>query len=105
MSGRAHDPPELLAASLREGEHWSLDKRLNVTHLVATVGIMVALFTWAGKIDTRTSLVEQAQYQAQANQRITDTRQDENRREMFLAIKTEMRDINHKLDRIIEAKR
>ncbi len=102
---RADDPPELIAATLRENDHWSLDKRLNVGHLVATAGICVAVFMWGGKIDTRISLIEQYQSQSQSNQRITDIRQDDDMRAAVLGVKQEMRDINNKLDRLIEGKR
>ncbi len=104
---RADDPPETLAPALRDRdrEHWTLDKRLNVSHLVATAGICVAVFMWGGKIDTRISLIEQFQAQSQANQRITDIRQDDDMRSALLSVKQEMRDVNNKLDRLIEAKR
>jgi hypothetical protein len=84
---------------------WHLDKRLNVSHLVATATLIAGLFMWSGKIDTRIALVEQSQSQAQTAQRLIDVRQDDDMRAAVLSVKSEMRDINSKLDRLIEGKR
>lgn len=39
-------------------DNWHLDKTLNVSHILATLTIASGIFLWAGKTDTRISLVE-----------------------------------------------
>lgn len=70
---------------------WHLDKRLNVGHIISTVLLAVAAFTYINKFDQRLSILEattqaRAEYQEQTNR----------------ALNNELRGINQKLDRLIE---
>lgn len=72
---------------LREDGGWHLDKRLNVSHLITTLLLVVATFTYANGIDKRISILEESKrYQEATNAQVTQ----------------ELRSINAKLDRLIE---
>jgi len=38
--------------------HWSLDKRINLSHLMTTVMIVLGLFQWGNKMDARVTTLE-----------------------------------------------
>jgi hypothetical protein len=38
--------------------HWSVDRRINLSHLVTTFMIVVGLFQWGNKMDVRVSTLE-----------------------------------------------
>lgn len=92
MSGRDYGGPE------RRDGHWHLDKRLNVSHLLTTVVLTVGIFSWAGTMDKRVALLE-AQIRTQTE---LDQRQDRDRLALGNEIKDQLRQLNNKLDRIIE---
>jgi hypothetical protein len=37
---------------------WHLDKNISISHMFATISIVVGLFLWASKMDTRITVVE-----------------------------------------------
>lgn len=41
-------------------EQWHLDKRLNISHIVATITIVGGLFIWGSKLEERISLIERS---------------------------------------------
>ena len=48
---------------------WHLDKKVNLSHIVATLTLAAAIFTWGSKIEQRIALVEaSATRQAQVDQ-------------------------------------
>lgn len=78
---------------------WHLDKTISVGHLVSTVIIAVSVFSWAVTLDKR---VEQNSLSIThlKEQQVTDRKQVQ---EMRAEIKQDLRDINAKLDRLIES--
>lgn len=80
-------------------KEWHLDKTVSVGHLISTLVIGISVFSWALTLDKR---VEQNSTQIQLlkeQQRIEAARVDALR----IEIRSDLRDINHKLDRIIES--
>ncbi len=77
---------------------WHLDKTISVGHLVSTVIIAVSVLSWAVTLDKR---VEQNSLNIAhlKEQLAKDQRQVQ---ELRLEIKQDLRDINAKLDRLIE---
>ncbi|MBU6955751.1 hypothetical protein [Hahella sp. HN01] len=78
--------------------HWHLDKTISVGHLISTLVIAISVITWAGSIDRRVEQNALAvkylnEEQVQQRQRIDAVRNE---------IKTDLRAINDKLDRLIE---
>lgn len=86
----------------RDQRRWHLDKRLNVGHLLTTLSIATAVFVWAGKIDTRVSLVEQANNTWLAVQRERDGQQDDQLRRFAAETLEQVHAINAKMDRLVE---
>lgn len=78
---------------------WHLDKTISVGHLVSTVIIAVSVFSWAVTLDKR---VEQNSLNIEhlKEQQVNDRKQVQ---EMRVEIKQDLRDINAKLDRLIES--
>lgn len=37
---------------------WHLDKRINIGHLLTTVGLVVGVMVWGSKMESRTAVVE-----------------------------------------------
>tara|TARA_R110000822_G_scaffold27674_9_gene82377 strand:- start:936 stop:1187 length:252 start_codon:yes stop_codon:yes gene_type:complete len=67
--------------------HWHLDKRLSISHLMTTLMIAAAAFAYASGIETRLTALEVGQgYQHETNVRLNDS----------------LAAINGKLDRLIE---
>lgn len=78
---------------------WHLDKTISVGHLVSTVVIAVSVFSWAMTLDKRVeqnalAIIHLKEQQATEQKRIEQLRSE---------IKQDLRDINHKLDRLIES--
>lgn len=71
-------------------QHWSVDKRVNLSHLVATISMAVALFVWGNKIDQRVTTLE-----ANIQNNMTNMQGLNNR----------LNRIEDKLDRLIENSR
>jgi Flp pilus assembly protein TadB len=48
---------------------WHLDKKVNISHIIATLMLAAAIFTWGSKIEQRIALVEASSTrQAQVDQ-------------------------------------
>lgn len=78
---------------------WHLDKTISVGHLVSTLVIAISVFSWAVTLDKRVeqnsiAIVHLKEQQANEQKRLQELRQE---------IKQDLRDINHKLDRLIES--
>ncbi|WP_434359893.1 hypothetical protein NF212_06460 [Parasalinivibrio latis] len=80
---------------------WHIDKTISVGHLISTVIIAISVFSWASAVDRR---VEQnAQAIAFVREQI---KQERVRTDNALGdLKTNLRDINNKLDRLIEQRK
>lgn len=72
---------------LEERRTWHLDKRLNVGHILTTITIAVGVFVWASKMDSRITVLEV---------------QQQNTAQTGIEIKSQLQELNRKLDRIIE---
>lgn len=89
-----------------ERQHWALDLKVNVGHILATLGLAAGLFTWGSAIDRRLAVLEEkASMQASI-----DTKQDSASQAATLLLradlagmKAEISETNRKLDRLIES--
>lgn len=84
---------------LEQKANWHLDKTISVGHLVSTLVIAVSVFSWAMALDKRVeqnslAISHLKEQQATEQKRIQELRQE---------IKQDLRDINSKLDRLIES--
>lgn len=77
---------------------WQLDRKVGVGHLVSTAILAVSAVTWAAGVDKR---IDQ---NAMANQYTQEKQQEQKQKVESLRqeIKTDLRAINSKLDRLIE---
>ncbi|MDX1538839.1 hypothetical protein [Arsukibacterium sp.] len=78
---------------------WHLDKTISVGHLVSTLIIAVSVFGWAVTLDKRVEQNALAIIHLKEQQHAEQKRVEQLRSE----IKQDLRDINHKLDRLIES--
>lgn len=86
----------------KESEGWHVDKRVSVSHLLATATLAAGLVQWGTAIDSRVALLEtrlQAESVAQAK---TDESQDRQREAAVQAVASRLDRIEDKLDRLIE---
>ena len=82
-----------------ERRHWHLEKSVSVSHIIATLSMLAALIFWATgqeKLISENKLsIEYLKHtDEQINQRIETLRSE---------LRDDLRDINSKLDRIIES--
>ena len=70
-----------------DAQHWSFDKRINLSHIFTTAAMLISLFVWGNKMDQRVTTLE-------ANL--------ENYRTSMSALDTRLNRIEDKLDRLIE---
>jgi len=99
-----------------ERRNWHLDKTISIGHLLSTIIIAGSVFAWASAVDRRVDKNTQSinylkQQQIQESERLSKIRAESqemvNRIEKRLdlsrsELKTDLRDINSKLDRLIE---
>lgn len=85
------DSKEEYGGPERRHEHWHLRKEINVGHMISTIMLMVAAFTWSSNIDKRVTVLETRQEQ-----------QSQQTTEMRAELRTELRTLNDKLDKLIE---
>lgn len=85
--------------------HWSVDTRLNIAHLFATISMAAALFGYANAIDQRITRLEERS----VAQRERDAQQDSQAaaalhllRTELAEMRAEMREANRALQRYIE---
>lgn len=82
----------------RASANWHLEKSVSISHLISTAAIILAVLTFASKMDTRVAILEQAEnYQNR-----TDMAQDADRARLASQVNSQLVIINAKLDRIIE---
>lgn len=84
----------------RSGGKWHLEKSISVTHIFTTITAVVSLVIFGSHVDTRLSILERESiYKTQVDQRqqsdIDNDRHD---------VKSDLKNINDKLDRLIEGK-
>lgn len=87
---------------------WHLDKRVNVGHMLTTLALAVALFTWASGMERRDAIVEERlQAQRERLEQFDKSRQNELTmlRGELEGIRGQLAETNRKLDRLVEAGR
>ena len=82
----------------REHKHWHLEKSVSISHLISTILIIISVITFASKMDTRVTVLEQIV----TVQHTIDDKQDQERIRIADELKENLRNINNKLDRLIE---
>lgn len=86
-------------ADRRSDSMWHLDKKVNISHIIATLMLAAAIFAWGSKIEQRVALVE-AGTSRQSN---IDQTQDQEMRRYVVEIRQDIRDLSHKIDKLIES--
>lgn len=81
-------------------DHWHLKREVNLSHLVATATIGIALITYVYKMDVRVARIEMLV----AAQREVDQRQDRATDQIISGVTGRLDRIDNKLDRLIEAR-
>lgn len=88
-----------------ERQRWALDLKVNVGHILTTLGLAAGLFTWGSAIDRRLAVLEEKA----STQASIDTKQDSASQAATLLLradlagmKAEISETNRKLDRLIE---
>ena len=90
----------LMPATKPDDGAWHLDKKVNISHIIATLMLAAAIFTWGSKIEQRISLVEEkAGRQAQVDQA-----QDQEFRRSVVEMREDIRDLSRKIDKLIESR-
>ena len=84
----------------RVKQDWHLEKTVSISHIFTTIAAISAIFILGSKFDTRLALSEQAF----VNQHSIDARQDSDALASREIVRQQLRDINTKLDRLIERK-
>ena len=84
---------------------WQLDKTINAGHLVSVLLVAVSVFAWVNKVDGRVEknkqeivFVKQEQTRLSKEVLATEAKVESIR----IEIKSDLKDINSKLDRLIE---
>lgn len=90
MSGQPNNGEQHYMPQALQGFH--LDKKVSITHIISTVLILIGLFQWGGKVETRLSLLEQQQ--ANIQQQFSDDLDE---------IKDTLKDLRSELRRIRES--
>jgi len=79
---------------------WHLDKKVNISHIIATLTLAGAIFAWGSKIEQRVALVESAAVRQQA----IDQAQDQEFRRYVVEMRDDIRDLSRKIDKLIESR-
>lgn len=74
----------------QDTQHWSFDKRINLSHIFTTAAMLVSLFVWGNKMDQRVTTLEA---------------QTTSNKEVVNRLDSRLTRIEDKLDRLIENSR
>lgn len=74
-------------------EHWSLDKRVNISHILATVVMAVGLVMWGGRLETKVEIAQLLLEERAKQQAVIDAKQDQALINALLQLRTEMTEI------------
>lgn len=80
---------------------WHLKREVQLGHIITTTTVLFSVLWWAGKLEQRLALLEQAQTQITAAQAERDARQDRVTTEAMQALREQLLRIDAKLDKII----
>lgn len=92
------DDDETETVERRKKQNWHLEKTVSISHILTTIAALSTVLVMGSKFDTRLSLVEQLV----SSQRSVDSRQDSEASASREIVRQQLRDINAKLDRLIE---
>lgn len=81
-------------------EPWHIKREIQIGHLITTMSVAFSLIWYAGKLEQRIALVEQAI----AMQRDRDSAQDTQSATAYQQMHQQLDRIDAKLDRLIEAR-
>ena len=84
----------------QEDSAWHLDKKVNLSHIVATLMLAAAIFTWGSKIEQRIALVESAA----VRQAQVDQSQDQEFRRSVVEMREDIRELSRKIDKLIDSR-
>ena len=79
---------------------WHLDKKVNLSHIVATLMLAAAIFTWGSKIEQRIALVEDKT----VRQAQIDQAQDQEFRRYVVEMREDIHELSRKMDKLIETR-
>ena len=79
---------------------WHLDKKVNISHILATLTLAAAIFTWGSKIEQRVALVESST----ARQAQVDQAQDQEFRRHVVEMREDVREMSRKIEKLIESR-
>lgn len=77
-----------------------MDKKVNISHILATLTLAAAIFTWGSKIEQRVALVESST----ARQAQVDQAQDQEFRRYVVEMREDVREMSRKIDKLIESR-
>ena len=77
-----------------------MDKKVNISHILATLTLAAAIFTWGSKIEQRVALVESST----ARQAQVDQAQDQEFRRSVVEMREDVREMSRKIDKLIESR-
>lgn len=77
-----------------------MDKKVNISHILATLTLAAAIFTWGSKIEQRVALVESST----ARQAQVDQAQDQEFRRYVVEMRENVREMSRKIDKLIESR-
>lgn len=77
-----------------------MDKKVNISHILATLTLAAAIFTWGSKIEQRVALVESST----ARQAQVDQAQDQEFRRYVVEMREDVREMSRKIEKLIESR-
>ena len=77
-----------------------MDKKVNISHILATLTLAAAIFTWGSKIEQRVALVESST----ARQAQVDQAQDQEFRRYVVEMRENVREMSRKIDKLVESR-
>lgn len=73
--------------------HWHLDKRVNLSHIFATLALAAGMFSWGSAVDKRVAVLETHQQQIDKE----NQRQDDTANETLRLLRDEVREMRGEL--------
>ena len=72
---------------------WHLDKKVNISVIIAILMLAISIFVWGSKIEQRVAIVESA-----------TARQDQEFRRYVVEMREDVRELSRKIDKLIESR-
>jgi len=83
---------------MSDEQHWHLDKKVNLSHMVTTMILLISGVVYVGDIDTK---VEKQGIQIESLQEKVEQQRDDTK-SMFTQLRSDMKGIDQKLDKLID---